>query len=92
MREVGAGTSVEAVAKRHGVRPKTLLWWKWQLGRTGRAAAEPARWLPVVVRDAASTPRVDSLVVLAVAGCEVRITVGTDPSYIGELVRSLRAC
>lgn len=37
--EVDAGRSVDAVSKRHGVRPKTLAWWRWKLSQ----APSPSR-------------------------------------------------
>jgi len=41
---------VEGIARRYGVRPKTLVWWRSELERRGRIAAERgARLLPVVV-------------------------------------------
>lgn len=48
--EMARGVDAEEIARRHGVRAKTLVWWRSELAR--RARGEPSsnpRLLPVVV-------------------------------------------
>lgn len=58
--EIDAGGDVRAVARKHGVKETTLLWWRTELRRRARedeSERAPARLLPVVVKAApAATP------------------------------------
>ncbi len=48
--ELAQSGDAEGIARRHGVRPKTLLWWRSELRRRGRKTERAAtRLLPVVV-------------------------------------------
>jgi hypothetical protein len=94
--EVDRGRSIAEVASRAGVRPKTLVWWRWHLGRrTGpKAAKQPARevprLVPVVVRDQAPAPRGHLRLEVGVA--VVSFEEDTAPSYVAALARALAAC
>lgn len=93
--EVDRGDSVEAVAGRHRVRPRTLTWWRWHLGReASRLRPNGPRLLPVVVRDAPPVvERATSEITLVVADVRLQFDVGVDTSYVAALVGSLRrAC
>ena len=96
MRQVKAGQSVAVVAKRLGVRPGTLSWWLWRLGRA--RPAQPKRpkqrsasvtFLPVVAAESVPTQR---SIEIDVAGTRLRVEVGVDVSYVVALVGALRAC
>jgi transposase-like protein len=53
--ELAQGGDAEEIARRHGVRTRTLLWWQSELPRRSRKKkGKRPRLLPVVVR---STPR-----------------------------------
>lgn len=77
----GGGT-VEAVARRHGVRLGTLRWWRTMLRREEKSTAP--RFVPVVVTAApvASAGHVD----VAIRGVRRRIATGTDVTYAAALV------
>jgi hypothetical protein len=48
--ELGRGGDAEQIARRHGVRARTLVWWRSELARRARALpSSGARLLPVVV-------------------------------------------
>ena len=89
--ETERGGTLEAVARRHGVRPRTLVWWRWKLGRGPRPAARKARLLPVVVRRPTVVVERAVLIELAVHDVAVRMQTGTDVQYIAALVRALRS-
>lgn len=100
VRELEAGGSVEEVARRHRVRPKTLAWWRWQLrrGKVARSATESTtvQMVPVRVRQVAPPVKpvdesVDDVVEVLVRGALVRLRVGQDPDYIAELASALAA-
>jgi transposase len=38
-----SGLSADEFAARHGLRAKTLMWWRWNLGRTSGSAALTVR-------------------------------------------------
>jgi transposase-like protein len=63
--EVDEGTEIEDVARQHGVRAKTLSWWRTELKRRARKRTGP-RLLPVVL----ATPRPTS------GAVEVLVEVG----------------
>ena len=93
--EVEREGSVGEVARRRGVKPRTLTWWCWKL-RTERSStpgssAEP-RLLPIVLRD--TTPQWSAVptVVVEVGELRVRVEPGTDVGYVAALVGALRAC
>ena len=69
--EVSNGAKVGDVARRLGVRPRTLTWWCWRLRRTGGKPrrATQARFLPVV-----TAPRdVSTLTALSPEGVELEV-------------------
>jgi transposase-like protein len=68
--ELAATGDASAVARRHGVRERTLIWWRSELRRRAREAKAP-RLLPVVVR--ASSPRPT---VAPIGALEVVVEIG----------------
>lgn len=91
VREVEQGSSLDAVSRRHGVRPRTLAWWRWQLrrGKVARRATKAVQMVPVRVRPAPHASAVDDVVEVLVRGALVRLRVGQDPRYIAELAAAL---
>ena len=97
-REVNEGATVGDVARRLGVRPRTLTWWCWRLRQEGarpRRVRSPA-FLPVVAASreiVTAAPFSDGRVELEVASVRVRVGVGTDVEYVAALVSAIRdAC
>jgi transposase-like protein len=92
VREVDGGDSIEHVAKRHGVRPRTLAWWRWQLRRgiVARSATEAVQMVPVRVREEPAVVAADDVVEVLVRGALVRVRIGQDPRYVAELAAALR--
>jgi transposase-like protein len=90
--EVDRGRSIIQVARRHRVRPKTLLWWRWQLHR-GEQRAKPARspkLLPVHVPSGEAVVGRSHFEV-QVGRVHLRAEAGTDVEYVAALVAALRA-
>jgi transposase-like protein len=89
--EVEEGAEVEAVARQHGVRAKTLVWWRTELKRRARKRTGP-RLLPVVV----AAQRI------VTAGVEVFVEVGparmhlkgaVTAEYLGAVINAVaRPC
>jgi hypothetical protein len=96
-REVLAGAKATDVARRLGVRPRTLQWWSWKLRNDGVAkpakrVAKRAQFLPVVVSEITATVGTTSLE-LETNGVRVRVQIGSDVQYVATLVAALRdAC
>ena len=94
--EVGQAGDARAVAQRHGVKERTLIWWRSELRRRARKASSP-RLLPVVVR--AGPPRgpaahVDELEVFVEVGA-ARMTMrgSVTAEHLSAIVTaSARAC
>ena len=93
--EADRGGSVESVARRHGVKPRTLSWWRWRLRRVQGAASEAItvhRMLPVVVPDLRAVRESYDEIVVEVREFRVRIGTGADVGYVASLVDALRTC
>ena len=86
-REVRRGTRLGDVARRLGVKLRTLQWWTWKVRRE---SDEPASFLPVVVEE---RPAAVSIVAheLETNGVRLRVECGTDVQYVAALVAALRA-
>jgi transposase-like protein len=92
VREAESGGTIADVARRHGVRPRTLTWWRWQLrrGKVARSATKAVQMVPVRVREVVR-PAVDDVVEVLVRGAGVRVRGGPDPRYVAELAAALAA-
>ncbi len=81
-----SGETAQAFAEQEGLNVSTLRWWQSELRRTGELPAVP-KMLPVrVVETVASAV---ATIDLAVGDVRLRFPAGTDPEYLGELVRAL---
>jgi len=86
--EVERGGRLEDVAKRHGVRPKTVSWWRWRLQSVGRRAPV---LLPVVVSTAKKVQPVGAAKIeLRIRDVVIRAVPETDVAYLAALVAALR--
>ena len=96
LEELAQGGDAEEIARRHGVRTRTLLWWRSHLPRKARAAkGRKARLLPVVVRHATrlvgAVP--DFEVLVEVGGTRMTLRGAVTAEHIAALVTaSTRAC
>ena len=86
--ETERGGSIGPVARRHGVRPRTLTWWRWRLRHEESGSGATPQLLPVVVEGHGPTPR---LLEIAIADVRVRVEVGSDVAYVATLVGALRS-
>lgn len=92
-----SGEALGAFCSKRRIRPGTLTWWRWRLGAPARATGpqrrtgDDVRLVPVDIIVPASTAARPTALVIAVSDVEVRVEVGTDPSYVGALVAALRS-
>lgn len=97
--EFAATGDARAVARQHGVRERTLIWWRSELRRRQREAGTPAavpRLLPVVVGRGAPLPAgacggIELVVELGRARVTVR-GVLTAKQLAAVVTASARAC
>ena len=94
--QVEAGDGVTAVARRHGVKARTLAWWCWQLRRDREAQRRP-QLLPVVVAPpvapGAALGRVSLDGIEVFAGeIRVRLVGDVEVTKVAALVAALRGC
>lgn len=98
LEELARGGDAEEIARRHGVRVRTLIWWRSQLRRRSPAKSrKKPRLLPVVVRPPATMVRAG-----AESALEIFVEVGTTrmtlrgavtPEHLAAIVgASSRAC
>lgn len=93
VREVERGSSLGEVARRLGVRPRTLTWWRWRIRRDGAGTAgklaKRAEFIPVVMTAGAVASR--GMVEVDAGAARVRVDVGADVEYVAALVSALRS-
>ena len=91
--EADRSGSVSRTARRYGVKPRTLAWWRWTLGREGQHG--DARLLPVVVakREAVEEPATAaaSVAILVADDIAFVVPVGVDVTYVAALVVAVRS-
>jgi transposase-like protein len=91
--EVERGRTIARTAERHGVKPKTLAWWRWTLGRES-APVTKAQLLPVVF-SAGSGPAIatsaEAIAIELRGEVTIRVPIGSEVSYVAALVSAVRA-
>ena len=93
------GASLDALAREHGVKRSTLVWWSSELRRRDRlrARSKDATFLPVRVAPAEPAPAALSaaespgLEVLLATGDLLRVPPGFDADELRRLVSALRS-
>ena len=86
--EVQHGGRLADVARRYGVQPRTLSWWRWKLRSEG---AQVPRFLPVVTPPStAAAVAPPGVVQLRISDVSIRVRTGTDVSYVATLIDALR--
>ncbi len=95
--ELARGDDAAEVARRHGVKARTLVWWRSELARRGRKRRKSApRLLPVVV-DASlcAVPggHDDTVeVVVEVGAARVVARGAITPAHLAAIVAAARPC
>lgn len=95
--EVERGGTVAATARAHGVKPKTLAWWRWTLRREAESTPRSARLLPVVLSPGPTAVSKsfthEAIAIELREGVSFRVPVGSDVGYVAALVAAVRgAC
>ena len=93
------GEDAESIARRHGVKARTLVWWRSELVRRAReksTSAPSPRLLPVVIdrsRRAIVEVRDDVLdVVVELDTARVVVRGAIRPEHLAALVAAARSC
>ena len=94
--ELAAAGDARAVARRHGVKVRTLIWWRSELRKRSRNAAGP-RLLPVVVTaesECVSGSRHDELeVFVEIGGARMTVRGAVTADHLAAIVTaSTRTC
>lgn len=93
--EVERGGTIASTARAHGVKPKTLAWWRWTLRREAGPTPKPARLLPVVLSPGFTalpkTPAHEAIAIELREGVSFRVPVGSEVGYVAALVAAVRA-
>jgi hypothetical protein len=93
---VKRGADVDDLARKLGVRPRTLQWWCWKLraedveSSKDSSKKSEARLVPVVV-DALSVVS-NGAIEIAIRDVHLRIVPGTDVRYVALLIDAVRTC
>ena len=89
-----SGVAAVEFARRRGLSPRTLVWWRWRLRRNEQRAPEllPVRLVearaPVAAPPTAHTPAAPLEAGLP-GGIRLRFTQEVDAGYVAELVAGL---
>jgi hypothetical protein len=87
-----SGDSIAGFCARHGIRPRTLSWWRWRLGGRRRSVHNKVRLVAVDVAPHVLEPqRAENSIRIALSNLVVHVEVGTDVGYVGALLEALRA-
>lgn len=86
--ELTKSGDAEAVARRHKVRMRTLVWWRSELARRARDRRQTGpRMLPVVVATSASEPtRTEIEVVIEIGAARLSARGALSPEHLVALV------
>lgn len=89
--ELDGGADVEVLSRRHGVRKKTLLWWRTELGRRERTSK--GRLLPVVISPRSTqVGAAETEATFEVGGARVHLR-GATAEYLGAVISAVvRGC
>ena len=96
--ELAKGGDAEEIARRHGVKARTLIWWRSQLRKKAReTTGRRPRLLPVVVRSAAravpAAPESALEVFVEVGDARMTLRGAVRPEHLAAIVSaSARAC
>ena len=83
--------SVAKTAGRHGVKAKTLAWWRWNL-RGEASTRKRARLLPVVLPPTAQAVAVTAFPIeITVRDVTFRVCAQSDVGYVAALVAAVRS-
>ena len=87
--ELERSGDAEAIAQRHGVRAKTLVWWRSELVRRGHERAR-GRMLPVVVESAPAVDREGGVdVVVEIGGARLQVRGAVTAAHLSALAQML---
>ncbi|KOX58798.1 transposase [Streptomyces purpurogeneiscleroticus] len=99
----GPGTSISAVARRHGLSASQLFTWRRLARQAGRRDDRTVRFVPAVLsvgsQEPASAQTCSALreqrgchgIEVEIAGATVRIAQGASPAQITAVIRALKA-
>jgi hypothetical protein len=88
-----SGLSAKEFATELGVSPRSLMWWKWQLGRRDPSPRAPARRArkktsavtPLTFVEMSTGAAREPLEVVLASGARIRVPVDFDPAALGRL-------
>ena len=86
-----SGLSAKEFAARHGVRPRTLTWWRWRLGRRSKSAALTVRKAatpiaPLTFVEMTSSVRGEPFEVVLTSDVRIRVSIGFDERALVRLL------
>ena len=84
-----SGEQTSRYCAARGINAKTLKWWRWRLRQ--KRSAKRSTSVRLVTVDVAPQIAEPHFVAIIAGGAEMRVEVGTDVSYVGALVKALRA-
>lgn len=96
--ELAATGDARGIARRHGIRERTLTWWRSELRRRARDGARSGaspRLLPVVVKTPSAAPKVGDEVEVFVEIGSTRLSMRGEvrPEHVAAIVSAAaRAC
>lgn len=86
-----SGLTIRAFAETVGVNPRTLAWWRWELGRTQAKKPEPSALAFVEVALEPEADRDAAPLVIELDGCDahIRVDARTDLRLLRRVLEAL---
>lgn len=80
-----SGLDLAEFARREGIKPKQLSWWRWRLRTSDERTATP-EFLPVRVVSAAPQPATTPIEIALPNGRLIRVRSGFDPATLERVL------
>lgn len=88
--QAASGLSLAAFARREGLSPTRMMWWRKQLRpRPGSTPPASPRWVPVTIRPSALVQAAAHVEIVIRGGRVIRLAGPFDVQAVAGLVRSL---
>ena len=84
-----SGLTAEKWCELHGTTVRQYGYWRKKLGSAAKQRTPPAGWVTVAVAEPAPAPTPQSGLSVCIAGAEIPLQAGFDPSLLRAIVEAL---
>ncbi len=84
-----SGLTVEKWCENNGTTVRQYGYWRKKLGSAAKQRTPPAQWVAVAVAEPAPSPTPRSGLTVCIAGADIPLQAGFDPSLLRAIVEAL---